>query len=483
MSFFIKREKIVLAVIVSWTAFVCFFNLTASPSYWFDEGIYHQVVHNFASQGIMGVRLTPTTFSDASLISVGYPVLYPAALAFKLFGDSLVVLRLTAVVFLFGLLFAIYLLARNLYGVKDALYSTLLVALFSPLYGDGKSFLGEVPGMFYFVFGLVVLNYAIKIKPKFLLFLAGGILLGLASSSKPNFLVILPALALGLIWKWREFFATKRQRIMTAALAGGVLLALTSWIFTQFGVGTSLGRVLTHYSNPYYIQDIWPVIFANLKRFFSESTPVHFLLLFISAITMLAVKLLRRQSLRFAEVVIMLFIGAIVLFYLRTAGWYRYFFPAHILLFIFLPASIEFIGNKIFKFSEKSVRILLLVVIISLSLAQFRVMQIESFKIGLDVPAVFEPYLNSLNHSESVLFYSVPYIASYYHSDNFYQFIKMSDFLSLGAPNVHLFKTGFFSRIVIEDKPIDFSIPNCYKREATINRIVVFKRNNKANCL
>ena len=284
------KKDFLLIIIILWVVFVAFWSFRTNPPYWTDEGIFHQTVSNLNSFGIMGIRISPTTFSDGAFITVGYPVLYPAVVFFRLFGDSVTVLRLTSIYFLFGFLIVTYLLVKGLYGVKNALASVLLISLFSPLYGNGKTFLGEVPGMFYFVFGLFVLDYALKIeKRKFLALFLSGVLLGLAASSKPNILVILPALAVGFIWKWREFLSASKHLKNTGIIILGIAAATSLWFLTQFNGNTSAEKIFTHYSNPYYIQSIWPIIFINLKRFLTESTPLHFLLFLATTAFMLLI--------------------------------------------------------------------------------------------------------------------------------------------------------------------------------------------------
>lgn len=484
MDFFVKKERILFATIILWTAFVSFWSFRTNPPYWFDEGIYHQVVHNLANYGVMGVRLTPVQFSDASLISVGYPVFYPAVFAFKLFGDSVTVLRLTAICFLLGLVVAVYALTRQLYGAKTALVSTLLLSFFSPLYGNGKSFLGEVPGMFYFVSALALFIYAEKAdKRKFLVLFLSGIFFGLAASSKPNFLVILPSLAVGIVWKWRQFLASFRGRRVVLVTLVGLAAAMMLWFFTQFGVHSSAGRILAHYSNPYYIKDIWPVIFSNLRRFVTESTPAYFFGMLLVIVSFVLVRLWRRQPLQMAEIVLLAFVGAISIFYVRTAGWYRYFFPAHVALFVLFPAGLEYLVRFGCKTTAKYANVVLSVILTCIFLAELSVMYTERFHTAPDAPTEMDSTLVSLSKKDAVFFYSLPQLASRYPSENFYQFMKMSDYLSLGSENVALFKEGKFSYVIMEDKPIDFSIPGCYNRETEIRKILVFKRNNKASCL
>ena len=135
-----KNEKIILVFLFVLTLSISCWCLVYNPAPWFDEGIYHQVVKTIANDHGIGVQLAPGRVSDAALISVGYPAFYPAVASFFIFGDSIIVLRAVAILFLFGFLIAFYILARQLFGVKHALISLFFLIIFSPLYGNGKNF-------------------------------------------------------------------------------------------------------------------------------------------------------------------------------------------------------------------------------------------------------------------------------------------------------------------------------------------------------
>src|SRR3989344_112238 len=159
---FLKTEKILLFIILLFAVFLAFWCFKTNPASWFDEGIYLQMTKNITSSGVWGVQTAPGVFTDYALISVGYPVFLPAVAAFKIFGANIAVLRFVAILFLLGFVLVFYFLSRKLYGAKLALFSTLLLATFSPLYGIGKNFLGEVPGLFFFVAGLLLLAFSEK---------------------------------------------------------------------------------------------------------------------------------------------------------------------------------------------------------------------------------------------------------------------------------------------------------------------------------
>src|SRR3989338_1281541 len=135
---FFGKNGLLTVLILAITVFLSFWCFQTNPASWFDEGIYLQMAKNITSSGVWGVQTAPGVFTDYALISVGYPVFLPAVAAFKIFGANIVVLRLVAILFLLGFVLVFYFLSRKLYGAKLALFSTLLLATFSPLYGIGK---------------------------------------------------------------------------------------------------------------------------------------------------------------------------------------------------------------------------------------------------------------------------------------------------------------------------------------------------------
>ncbi len=211
-----KPNKIKLSlflVVLSVAIYISFYCFQTQPAFWFDEGIFFQVVKNWALNNQLGVPLSPDSSSDLSLISMGYPVLAPAVSVFKIFGPSLVALRIVAISFLIGLIAVAFFLAKRLYGYWAALGIIFLLSVFSPLYGNGKSFLGEVPGLFFFSSALLMLLMLEKAKEKkIILGFLSGVLFGFAISAKPLYILIAPALLLAIIWRWRIFLEEKNGR-------------------------------------------------------------------------------------------------------------------------------------------------------------------------------------------------------------------------------------------------------------------------------
>ena len=479
----IRTEKILFSIIIAFFLFVSFFHFQTNPDSWFDEGIFHQIVSNVSQGGVIGVQLSENNFSDSSLISVGYSVLYPASTAFIAFGDSITVLRLVAIGFLIGFVLCFYFLVRKLYGSKHALLSLLLLSMFSPLYGNGVNFLGEVPGLFYFTGALLLSAYSFsdKIKQNISLIFITGVLFGLAISAKPIYILIIPALGVAFLIKWKFFLKSKQGLKLLSIFSFGLLIPLAYWWYTQFGPTVSFGRVFQHYSNPYYITDYYFVITGNLKRFVTESTPMHFIVMLVLALFLVIKKFFSKTQLYFAEIVGVVFVGLIFLFYLRTIGWYRNFFPGHAMLFIFFSFAFWEFLKSIHFIPIKYIKTVLFAGIFLLALFQGKPMLEERFNTDGDVSTDAENYLSQISEQESVFFYSVPYVASRYTKDNFSQYIEMSESLSLGSENLEKFQSGEFSLVFIPTNNINVA-PNCYFVEDNIRKISILKRKKDSIC-
>ncbi|MBI2405080.1 glycosyltransferase family 39 protein [Candidatus Gottesmanbacteria bacterium] len=467
-----------------------FYSFTTNPPTWFDEGVLFQVVKNIANDGTHGAQLTPGTFSDISLISVGYPALYPAALAVRLFGADIGVLRLVAIGYLLGFILVFFLLARRLFGIDSAIFSTLLLGTFAPVYGNGKNFLGEVPGLFYFAVALLLLSVVERAheerRRQIFIALLSGVGFGLAMSTKPSFLIIGPSMALATLIFWRRISGELKKPAMVGAVFIGTLLSLAAWIVTQFGISDSFQRIFTHYSNPYYVTDFLPLVITNILRFFTEITPMHFLVLFLVAVAFLVERCRERAHIFLSEGIVLFFAVFTVIFYVRTAGWYRYFFPAHVLLFLFLPVGLAFFFDKaknIFKFPDK--RILLLLFLFIGGIQIIPLWQWISQNAN-DPMTELAPYLDDLSaRNVAPFFYNIPAIASRFTGTEFFQYIKMSDQLILGKENEALLRQGVFTTVLVSTDAADEikNVPNCYFLRQQVGKLLFFERDLRRSCV
>ncbi|PIT93577.1 hypothetical protein COU00_03620 [Candidatus Falkowbacteria bacterium CG10_big_fil_rev_8_21_14_0_10_43_11] len=345
-NFFTPYNFVLTCLVIFFIALVGY-GFPDSSSPWFDEGINLGIAKYWVEQGVFSLQTGPDEFvgERALLITTNYPLLFFVAVSFKIFGVGLWQAKTVMIIFLFIFAWLFWQLAKKYYGKNCALASLALLITFLPLYGNGKSVLGEVPGLVYFLGGLLMLDK----KKSWQIFLA-GLLLGLGAAAKSIYLLFIFSVFAGEI-----FIAVKNKKIdyrRIWLLAGGAALPLLIWVYTLVPdnfTSAYFQKTLDLYGNPYKTTN---VIFSNLFRFVSESTPLHFALLFG---TFFFAKIIKKfRSFNHVEAVLLVFIILNFIFYLKTVGWYRYLFPAHTLLFIIFPAALfkirdEFCANSHLK--------------------------------------------------------------------------------------------------------------------------------------
>ncbi len=152
-------EYLLLALSTVLLLFAATYKLSEAPAVWYDEGLYSQAAFNFAEHGVHALQTAPDTFITNSYLTVGYTVLFPVSLSYKLFGVGVMQGRAVMVLFILAFAAAFYVLVRMLFGRWQAAWALLLLVSFPVLYGNGKPVLGEVPGMFFLVLTGIALVY------------------------------------------------------------------------------------------------------------------------------------------------------------------------------------------------------------------------------------------------------------------------------------------------------------------------------------
>lgn len=344
-----KRTRFIFFTSIVLFFFVAvFYGFPDSPSPWFDEGVNLGIAKTFVQDGVYSLRLSPGEYiSQRSMaISTNYPVLLPIIAVFYVFGVGLAQAKIVMFLFLCLFLLLVYKFIYKISQNKNtAMYSIALAITFLPFYGNGLGGgLGEVPGLVYFLGALFLLD-----SDKTWKIFVGSILLGLAASTKVFYLVLLGAVGLSelcfaIVNKKIQF---KRWGIMTI----GVLLPLLIWLRTLLPQGLNFGNIsqtLSYYKNPYNVEN---TIVPNLMKFFTQSTPMHFMLLAIPLFAYLIMRI-RARKINKQDVTIGLFVLLNFIWFLHTPGWYRYLFPAHLFVLVLFPVVITDIFEK---FNKKSI--------------------------------------------------------------------------------------------------------------------------------
>ena len=246
---YVERHAHTLLVVVAMlvTLFFATYKLTESPPTWLDEGIISQVAMNMVQGHTWHTVLQPAPgeYVSAGYVSTSYPVTYPVALSFELFGAGLLQARIVMVLFIMLFVSAAYALLRRLCTPWQAVAGVTLIATFAPLYGNGKNVLGEVPGLFFLTCFLLCVRRIELGNARLRAYAGAGILLGLTVVTKPIFLLLLPVVGAVLLG------SRSRYTLLGLATAFASFLApLAVWVTTQFG-NESVGQMLAIYVNPH----------------------------------------------------------------------------------------------------------------------------------------------------------------------------------------------------------------------------------------
>lgn len=433
--------------------FAATYHLAESPAIWYDEGFFEQLAINVSHGGAQAMELSPGHYLSSWSISAGFPLIYPMAASFATFGVSVFTARVVPATYLVLFVLASYFFVRRQYGALPAGIAGLLIATFPLLYGNGKSVLGEVPALFWFVLGLIALQTLEKrafkdIRSSFL----AGLFLGLSFAAKFTFMLIVPAVLIVFVLRFRTLHRELTSKVFWAGGIGFALPVLL-WLYLQFAPGDSLQTTLAFFVNPYGYgeQALGAGIVANLLRFFTETTPAYFLFLFAPWGIALY---LRRKTLPLAECFAFVFSFLVVLAYLRTPGWYRYFFPSMMLAFVFFPMATLYLRDRIRVLVPKvrPLASLLFVCFAVLVLLQGYQLAQSSYVASYykstrtrDLSA----YFSTLHPATTVFLYNVPEIAIFLPSTTYYQFVMPHDDQPFGKEALPLLTQGTPEIVVV----------------------------------
>ena len=440
----VSYEAVILACLFFVGIFFSCFRLTESPSVWYDEGWYFQTSANLLAHGIDGIQLSPGNVQHIAILTVGYPLIYPLALWFQLFGTTILAARSLMVLFIMGLLLASYLFVRRILGPPIALAALALLVTFPPLYGNGKSVLGEVPGMMYFALFLLCFNVArSSVDKKIFWYILTGVCAGLCVSTKPVYLLLLPALAVGLFIEYRKSRLSKKETIY---LSCAILVPMLVWAVVQFKIGTSFSEVFVHYANPYHLNNIFQTILSNIKLLFSDVGTLY--TMFLMGVWALSIffRLRARKSLLVEETVSFIFSVLVVLAYLRTGGLYRYLFYAQIAAIMFFPDAALFLTEKwslkFWKPHTRKIWIACMIVLCAASLYQVMFSSWVANFYSSHKTEFWQEYFSKLPATSSVFFYDTPEVVPFDTNGNYYQFLLAPAGSTIGSEQLSVLRSG-----------------------------------------
>ena len=223
-----------------------FYNLANYPTIWWDEAIFSEAAANLVQHGRYAFTVqSPNQLSDLDFrISAGPAVILPVALAYKLFGVSLLSGRLVAGAYLVLAFLALFLGARRLWGPVTALLAVGLAFLGTDVFYWGRSVLGDIPALGLFLCATGFLVRGLESPCRWPLFW-GGIFLGLAFNAKEFYgLACAPPLVLLAQQHWRD----KRRLILSVlAFSAGAALAPLAYLALKAVILGSLTGAILHF--------------------------------------------------------------------------------------------------------------------------------------------------------------------------------------------------------------------------------------------
>lgn len=423
-----KLQWTLLGVCMLFFLVVGLWGFPDSPSPWFDEGVNLGIAKTYVEDGIYSLRTSPGQYvmQKSLMISTNYPVLFPIAGVFAVFGSGLAQAKVVMLLFMIAYLLAAYRLVGKMSHQKTfAAASIALLVTFLPFYGNGLGGgLGEVPGLFFFVCALLFLSSE---KPS-RIFLS-GIFFGLLASTKVFYLVTLAALGVSEI-----VFALREKKIPLGrwlTLAYGILPFLLFWVMTLLPEdwdAQSWMQVVTYYKNPYNIQN--PVL-PNILRFFTETTPAHFTLLVLPFFFWVGWRIWKKTYERH-DIVIAVFFILNIIWYVRTPGWYRYLFPAHLLALTLFPVAVSalFVQAKNKKIQQYGAACIVGLVIVTQTL---HLIPKRGDKLYYNpAPRHFAAYVDEHFSGRDVMIVDQPELWFLVHDKNVRQYVQMNPYVAFG---------------------------------------------------
>src|SRR3990167_3005815 len=438
-----KTKNIILVVVFTLAIFLITFDFKNTPKVWVDEGVFTETAKNLATHGVLGLQTSTGEFFSMRnfLLSTSYPVILPVALSFKILGTGIVQARLPMILYMFALVMIFYLFAKKRYSFYPAILSVLMLLSFSPFYGNGRPVQGEVPGLVFLVLGALFLLYLEEsgFNDKKWAVLS-GLAFGLAASTKPIFLVLIPLALVITLFFWIKKIENRKILLF---LLTGLIIPILIWCYIHI---STAALFITFISKSFFLasnHDMSSISFIqnilnNIIRFSTESTPILFILMFgIVALTFL-IKFRNKisQTLSSSEFIIFSFIILNWITYLTGTGWYRYFFPAHVLLYLLFPAYILALSQIINKRFYKKVLILIPIMLIIFQFYHLIFLSDTSFVVERTRNTDLKMALSEIDTSQKILFYNTIETSIFLRGDNYSQYLSMGDFLEAGNKNV-----------------------------------------------
>ncbi len=453
------RKRIVFFIFILGITLLCWFsfsNLTESPPIWMDEGIILQTARNFSISSLSGLRIDPQTIVSAGYVTTSYPVTLPISIVFSLFGDNLFNARIVMAIFIIFLVISTFFWLKNnrignIIGnissnnILILTLSIFLIITFPPLYGHGKNVLGEIPGLFFLFSSMILLeivyesyiNSLYSFKKKIFLTIVTFIFIGLTIVTKPIFILLLPALFIPLIINFRQVQSIVLNKSSLLLICTGVLSFVTPiifWLLFQFH-GETFREMLAIYANPHSTM-LKEAVTINLLRFINEGQPIYTAILILVWTTALIIRFKKREKINYSELVLWFFSILIIFAYLRTIGYYRYFFIAQFIALTMFPSNLLYLAHIFYNRLYKVCAITICLIFIGIQsytlLFTSWTAQYSKSKQTFEL----EQFFSDIHKNSEIFVYQAPEIVTFISHENYSQFMDITETIRVGSTSL-----------------------------------------------
>jgi len=458
----IKIQYVLVVVAFALAAFFSSYKLFASPETWMDEGLIVQSAQGLLETGKASLPVAPGVYEPAWYITTGFPLTLPLAGSFVFFGVSLESARLVMLAFLLLFFVSLFFFARNSIGGAASLFGFFLLVFFGPLYGNGRNVLGEVPGLLFMLVALLPLLRGGALSRNRALIVGAGA--GLAVAAKPIFMLFIPALLLALLLRRREL---RLEKVFVYGVLGAAL-PLFVWAVSQFGV-VDIEHIFKVYANPHDL-DIISSVRDNLKRVFIEAQPFYFFIALALWMSSYVVRKLKNETVSLAEEALLFFSTLIFFVYLRTAGYYRYFFPGQVFALLYLPQTLWYLAGKRSVLFPRAVAVLLCLLVLfqayetvarSWTAVHYDSTRTETLK----------RYFTALPAEEEIFVYQAPEVVPFAVGHPVYQYVEITPSIRAGEEYKTLVLEGAVKTVITPENFFTAQSGTIFARYKIVERV------------
>ncbi len=321
--------------------------LTTKPRFGVDESMTLEVAHNIQREGVFNVSVAPGEYAKRpyTIAATGYAVTVPLASVFSVWGFGLLEARLYMIAWMLLFLFSVFWIVWNVFGRAAAVAALFLIVTFATFYDIGRTAMGELPGLVFFLWGAYLLAHRLRLS-------LAGILFGLAAATKPSlYMAAIPLLAV--------FFFLRRSSLPWRSMiqiAAGLAPPLLLWVLSVFPEPFSVvawREALAFLQNPFG-RPLLSNVIGNARALVTSTTLIYFY-----GVAALVAIMYRRERhtmpnlARDFSLLVLVYSTLGFLYFLRSPGWFRYLFAVEILLLVlFYPALQSAVAWARIRFSR-----------------------------------------------------------------------------------------------------------------------------------